>query len=484
MGMADWGAESNVGLINSGYAARDVETQRRDAEAKREAEMNRVLHPDNQKFLAMVINGQLSPAQAAVLAHQYHDQLGTPHYSGPQAQGAGMPPPGPRPGGMTAGLSADRTVEVPLPADQNFNANGMEGAGANLGPVSDLHSAVGQPNIGMPEGMYPRGEDAYLSTNGMTSNPIASVARAPQQAPQGQRPYTVRDALDAEAISKSRRTDQIALQEKRNEGAASTQTLKNQGTSDVANIRGKSAYERARMKDDTTRAQMDQQAQQFSMKMNLEYDKLDKQMERLRVSIKGRKDAVLAGKDDKELKAARDREANEIKNIRNNISGMLREKVRASAQGVLNPEIAQQMDEEIHKYQRQLEDLELSQDMSQRDVGMRRNIDAPPGWEKPAPGPGGSRNGGVSYQPNQLGRPGGGVLKPPDESGDDSEVPTNDEGGAPPVDTSTPVKEPEAMRGKIKVKNLRTGQVAPIDVKVLATAKKHPNFNKMYQIIT
>lgn len=407
--LSDAGAGNYAAVINgAGDRMREQYGQNIQQDQMRQKE-NRALHPAVQKWLQKVMNGEMTPAEAAAAAHQEIDGSG-------------------QPGGMSAPPMVQATEPSRLggPGEQG-QMGGMQGA------------AGGAP---MPATRQP------------------SPYGGGMQGAATERPMNAMDLQDAQRVGS------MAAPYARMETQKSIATGNNTSRETIAqtNNEGKNSRQDKAMK--YKEKELKQKADQFEAMMAWRYDSLKQDMDKLRASIEARRqmaeDARTEKKNaqtDKQRDELLKKDIDSLNNIDRNIKDLQDAKVRVGTD--LEPEQAAQSDKMIAELQREREHLKKSIDFDMRQRGQRQGLRAEPGsyenndTEGPVlPGVGAALPG-RSDSADQLGGP-----LPPDtlgsrKGGDVGQRQTI----APTLSTKTDVREPKM----IKVKNKITGEEGYID---------------------
>lgn len=453
--MEDFGQRSNVDLLTQGFGVRDANKRYAEEKAAKEAEMNRVLHPSNQKWIEAIRSGRMTPAEAAVAAHAEYDQLGVPHVNTP-------------PNGMGGGMGgpAEKTVQVDLPPDTNINAHGSEG-GYHVQRQSELDGRMMESNL-TPDDPY--GQNTVQPSQLGQRGGMTSVARSPREdvPPSGggmTAPYTVRDMNDAKTISGMQRPDPVATQRERNVGNAEVANIRAGGGRDVAKIKGEFGIQREGMKGDQKTADRQEKARQFDDYLKWRYASLENQRQITGMISKAKQHIASMSMGDKTSGENLKMDVGLLEKINGEISRLQNEMVRSSSQpgpGV-DPELREKSKAMIEDLQMQAADLMLSIDHQMRGRGGRGGIEETPGSKGPwGPGAGGTM--GPNRRPNDRQNAGGRNV-----------------GGPPPINTDTDVRAPKV----IQLRDRKTGKVAPVPADKIDAAMQEvgeEEFLKMYEI--
>lgn len=440
--MPDFGQRSSVDLITGGFKDLGEQGMRADAEAKKEAELNRVLHPANQKWIEAIRSGRMSPVEAAVAAHQEHDMLGTPHVNTPPQQGMAPPP--------SAGV-APGAVPVGAQEDPSF-------------PAPERTMSVDMP----PQSAEPQIQGSQVaSRGGMTSaapsyGPRGNGGRGGLTAP-AERPYTVRDLNDAEAISKMQRPDTVETAKVRGEAAVRAAIARGASAEEVARIRGEFGLQREDKKGDRADKDRKERARQFDGMLQWRYDSLREDMDKVRESLRSRESIASGGQSDKSAIEMIKMDVETLNKVQTEIDRLQNELVRAQsvAVGSQDDDLIHESKQKIADLQRERDDLKRSVDSDMRHHGGRSGIPETPGTQY-APPPGSQ---GPAYRPNQL--PGA--------------QPRGQGGPPPPIQQGADVREPKT----ITLRDRATGRVKTVPAAVAEAAIRdvgQEKFMSLYEI--
>ncbi len=424
--ISDYGAGSTADAINS---AGDRIRGSFDAARQRDAasaEQNRLLHPKTNAWLQKVINGEMTPAEAAAAAHSEIDgekllardpsKLGEYGEQGMTAPPGGMSP---KPPLMPTSVAPDSGMTAPFTArDAEDAANIGKISSSSAGAKANLQYVKNQGNMGVQS----LRNEGNVATTGM------KVKGAGERA-----------GLRAETSDKDREERKRAAQ-------------------------AKIGLERDKMREMTGRAN-----RALELKDRLAKEgKIDKQTQQV------------FDRDAKEIMNIRNNITRlQAEKLRGAAQGL-----DVDAETELNNEI----DTNLEHMNMLLEDLEKAQDASQTQLGSRQSLPAQAGSAIPPPkgavGPSYRPNQTMGPQPGVPPlRQGAEVREPPMGAGGGSPLPDpsalperrgSNTGAAQPTD-GTPKF--------INLKNKKTGQVAVVPADKVAAAESAPGFADMYEVV-